>query len=174
MRNILILIFIQILHIQNAYAQEKPALGRVVSVEELSALENTVLPNGEGLPAGSGNATDGKVLYQSNCLACHGAGGKGGTNNQLVGGHGTLTSKHPVKTVGSYWPFATTLYDYIHRAMPYPSPGSLTDDEVYAVTAYILFMNDIIEKDLVLNAKNLPEIKMPNHDNIILGYKPPY
>jgi len=170
MRNILIII--QVLYSLNAYAEEKPELGRSVSAKELSALENTVLPNGEGLPSGSGNSTDGKKLYQSHCLACHGVGGKGGNNNQLVGGHGSLSTKHPVQTVGSYWPFATTLYSYIHRAMPYPSPGSLTDDEVYAVTAYILFMNNIIEKDTVLNASNLPKIKMPNRDNIIWGYKP--
>ena len=96
----------------------------------------------------------------------------GGVNDTLVGGHGTLTSDRPQKTIGSYWPYATTLFDYVRRAMPYQTPGSLENNELYAVTAYLLHLNGIIEEDKILNAETLPEIEMPNRDNFVWAYSP--
>ena len=130
------------------------------------------MPDGEGLPAGSGNAKAGTSVYVANCMACHGEKGVGGVNDTLVGGHGTLTSDRPQKTIGSYWPYATTLFDYVRRAMPYQTPGSLENNELYAVTAYLLHLNGIIEEDKILNAETLPEIEMPNRDNFVWAYSP--
>jgi len=110
----------------------------------------------------------GQVIYAARCAACHGTNGEKGIGPRLAGGQGTLASKAPVLTVGSYWPYATTLYDYIHRAMPLDSPQSLTPDEVYAVTAYTLHLNGIVKADAVLDATSLAGIKMPNRD----GFKP--
>ena len=114
-------------------------------------------------------------MYKAKCLSCHGEGGTSGEGlaDPLVGGTGSLASGQPVKTVGSYWPYATTLFDYIRRAMPYDAPLSLTDDEVYAVSAYVLWLNDgIVAEDLVLDAETLPAIKMPNREGFI-PYWPP-
>ena len=130
------------------------------------------MPDGEGLPTGSGTAKTGTSVYLANCMACHGEKGTGGINDTLVGGHGSLTSNRPQKTIGSYWPYATTLFDYVRRAMPYQTPGSLTNDEIYAVTAYLLYLNDIIDQDKELNAETLPEVKMPNRDNFVWAYSP--
>ena len=115
-----------------AQAGESPELGEPVSDEELAAIDYTVLPNGEGLPPGSGTARDGKSVYDLSCLACHGEGGSGGVNDVLAGGHGSLTGARPQKTVGSFWPYATTVFDYVRRAMPFQTPGSLSDGETYA------------------------------------------
>ena len=104
------------------------------------------------------------------CIACHGPQGSGTVNDQLVGGQGTLTGTTPIKTIGSYWPYATTVFDYVRRAMPYPTPHSLSDQEVYALTAYLLSLNGIIAKDAVMDAKTLPLVKMPNRGNFILSY----
>ncbi|RLA35050.1 MAG: cytochrome c [Gammaproteobacteria bacterium] len=153
-------------------AGEKPGLGKAISMEELAKVDYTVLPNGYGLPEGSGNAENGAVVYAQNCLACHGEDGTDGLNDRLVGGLGSLTTDKPVKTVGSYWPYATTLFDYVRRAMPYQAPGSLTNNQVYAVTAYILFLNGIVEEDAQLNAQTLPNVKMPNRDNVVWDYQP--
>lgn len=153
-------------------ADDKPGLGEAISVEDLAKVDFTVLPNGEGLPEGSGNAAIGATVYAQKCLACHGEGGTDGMNDRLVGGHGSLTTDKPVKTVGSYWPYATTLFDYTRRAMPYQSPGSLSNDELYSVTAYILFLNGIVEKDADMNAKTLANVKMPNRDSIVWDYQP--
>ena len=114
----------------------------------------------------------GKTLYARNCLACHGKTGKEGPNDVLVGGRGTLNTSKPVRTVGSYWPYATTVWDYINRAMPYDRPGSLSADEVYALTAYLLNLNDIIRDDEVMNAKTLPQVKMPNRNGFIGDPRP--
>jgi cytochrome c len=153
-------------------ASENPQLGEAVSMEELVEADYTVLPNGHGLPEGTGNVTNGAVVYAQYCLACHGEDGTDGINDRLVGGHGSLTTDKPVKTVGSYWPYATTLFDYVRRAMPYHAPGSLTNNQVYAVTAYLLFLNGIVEEDAELNAKTLPNVKMPNRDNVVWDYQP--
>ena len=153
-------------------AGEGPSLGTPLSASEVAAVDITVMPDGEGLPTGSGTAKTGTSVYLANCMACHGEKGTGGINDTLVGGHGSLTSNRPQKTIGSYWPYATTLFDYVRRAMPYQTPGSLANDEIYAVTAYLLYLNDIIDQDKELNAETLPEVKMPNRDNFVWAYSP--
>ena len=147
-----------------ARADTAPDLGIVVSEAELQAMSVSIMPNGEGLPPGSGDAVAGKTVYQINCMACHGEEGAGGINDRLVGGTGTLTSARPIKTVGSYWPYATTLFDYVRRAMPYRTPGALDNNELYAVTAYLLYLNDIVSEQDVMSATTLPSVRMPNRD----------
>ncbi len=153
-------------------AAEGPSLGVELSADEVATADITVMPDGEGLPVGSGNAKTGMSVYLANCIACHGEKGTGGINDTLVGGHGSLTSDRPQKTIGSYWPYATTLFDYVRRAMPYQTPGSLGNDDVYAVTAYLLYLNGIIEEDKELNASTLADVEMPNRDNFVWAYSP--
>jgi len=148
------------------YAQH-PNLGRPLSPEEISKLDITVAPDGTGLPAGSGSVSAGAKVYEEKCQSCHGPKGQGGPQDQLTGGIGTLTSEKPVKTPVSYWPSATTIFDYVRRAMPLQTPQSLTNDEVYAVTAYILSVDGIVPQDAVLDAKSLPQVKMPNRDGFV-------
>ena len=139
-----------------------PNLGRALSAEEIAAFDLTILPNGQGLPVGKGSVSTGKAVYLRECMACHGEEGKGGLNNRLAGGVGSIQSASPDVTVGSYWPEATTLFDYIRRAMPYTDSGRLTVDETYAVTAYVLFLSGIVESDAVVSHENLADIAMPN------------
>ncbi len=144
-----------------------PGLGQPATAEEVAAWDISIGPDGAGLPPGGGTAKQGAVIYEAKCLSCHGEGGAGGENlaDPLVGGIGSLASAQPMKTVGSFWPHATTLFDYIRRAMPYDAPLSLTDDEVYAVSAYVLWRNDgIVGQDEELNAETLRRVKMPNRD----------
>ena len=141
--------------------------GRPATPEEIQLWDIDVRPDGRGLPEGSGTVMHGKTVYEQNCLACHGVNGKDGIKDRLAGGEGTLISAKPVKTVGSYWPYATTLFDYIRRAMPYQSPGSLSVDDTYAVTAYILGLNGLLPEDGKLDNEALPKITMPNHDGFI-------
>jgi cytochrome c len=150
-----------------ALAQEGPHLGVPVTPEEIAAWDISVGPDGAGLPPGSGSAAAGAPIYTAKCQACHGEKGAGRPNDQLVGGQGTIATAAPVRTVGSYWPYATTLFDYIRRAMPIVQPQSLTADEVYALTAYLLFLNGVIEETAVMNATTLPAVKMPNRDNFV-------
>ncbi|TMH59622.1 MAG: cytochrome c, partial [Betaproteobacteria bacterium] len=135
-----------------------------------------VLPDGRGLPPGSGSVEQGKVIYQQQCVACHGANLQGGLADRLIGGRGTLANddpaKPPMKTIESYWPYATTIFDYVKRAMPLASPGSLSDDQVYAVTAYILSQAKIVPADIVLNASTLAAVRMPNRDGFIPDPRP--
>jgi len=144
-----------------------PDLGLEVKPEEIAAWDITVLPDGRGLPSGSGTAAEGGAVYFAKCAGCHGVKGLEGPADRLVGGICTLASKKPLKTVGSYWPYATTLFDYIRRAMPYNAPRSLTNDEVYAVSAYLLFLNGIIDPEARMDAKTLPQVKMPNRDGFV-------
>jgi len=144
-----------------------PDLGLEVKPEEIAAWDITVPPDGSGLPSGSGTATEGGAVYFVKCAGCHGLKGTGGPADPLVGGMGTLASKKPLKTVGSYWPYATTLFDYIRRAMPYNAPRSLTNDEVYALSAYLLFLNGIIDEKARMDAKTLPRVRMPNRDGFV-------
>lgn len=153
---------------------QKYKLGHVPPKELLAAWDIDVRPDGAGLPPGKGSVKQGQQVYMSNCAACHGDNGEGkrvegavGTFDRLVGGAGTLDKPNPVMTVGSFWPYATTLFDYVRRAMPFPAPQSLTTDEIYAVTAYVLFMNKIVPDDAVLDAKSLPQVRMPNRDGFI-------
>jgi len=141
--------------------------GRPATPDEIKLWDIDVRSDGKGLPEGSGTAAHGKEVFEENCAACHGEGGVGGIKDRLVGGQGTLASDKPVKTVGSYWPYATTLFDYIHRAMPYQAPGSLSIDDTYAVAAYILSLNGIIPADGKLDKASLPQVKMPNRDGFI-------
>jgi cytochrome c len=166
------IVALYLLAAESIIADDSPKLGEVVSSADISSLDFTILPNGDGLPNGSGTAAAGALVYQQNCLACHGTGGKDGLNDTLVGGRGSLATDHPQKTVGSYWPYATTLFDYVRRAMPYQAPGSLADDDVYAVTAYILYLNEIVGEDERLDANTLPEVRMPNRENFVWAYAP--
>jgi cytochrome c len=141
---------------------EGPGLGEPLSPAELEDLDVSVLPDGTGLPPGRGSVAEGRELYGQHCLACHGENGVGGINDRLAGGQGTLATATPVRTVGSYWPYATTLFDYLRKAMPYTAPGSLSASESYALTAYLLNLNGIVEADAVLDGKRLPAVEMPN------------
>ena len=146
---------------------ESPNLGRPVTPAELAAVELTVFSDGQGLPPGSGDAIRGAALYQERCLACHGARGEDGINDRLAGGRGSIGTDAPVITVGSFWPYATTLFDYVRRAMPYIAPGSLSADEVYSLSAYILFLNGVVGEREVIDAESLPRVEMPNADKFI-------
>lgn len=141
--------------------------GRQATPDEIALWDIDVRPDGKGLPPGSGTVAEGKQVFADNCAACHGDNGVGGIKDRLVGGPGTLASANPVKTVGSYWPYATTLFDYIHRAMPYQAPGSLSNDDTYAVAAYILSLNGILPADGKLDRDSLPRVKMPNRDGFV-------
>lgn len=144
-------------------APEGPRLGQPLSAEALARIEPTIFPDGRGLPTGKGSAAEGKLRYESQCLACHGPEGQGGSGGELVG-KSPLNGPHPDQTVGNYWPYATTLFDFIRRSMPLNAPRSLSDADVYALTAYLLALNGVIAHDHEVNAKTLPEIKMPNRD----------
>ena len=145
---------------------ESPHLGQPVSSTEVVAIDISIDPSGINLPVGSGTAVEGAAVYADQCVACHGSGATGGEKlaDPLVGGVGSLTTDKPMKTVVSYWPYATTLFDYTRRAMPLNAPMTLTDDEVYAVSAYLLFLGGVIEETHELNAKSLPQVQMPNRD----------
>ncbi len=147
-------------------------LGREATSEEIQAWDIDVAPDGEGLPDGRGTVVEGARVYAEHCTSCHGATGVEGPNPKLVGGQGTLGSAHPVKTVGSYWPYATTLFDYIYRAMPFVAPQSLTSDQVYAVTAWILFQNGLLDKDAVLDRETLPKVRMSHRDGFVPDPRP--
>lgn len=149
----------------------KPSFSEAASAEDISMNYLSIQPNGRNLPEGSGTAMEGAPLYQLHCAACHGAEGEGGLANKLVGGHGTLASDQPVKTLGSYWPYATTVFNYTRRAMPYLQPMSLSNDEYYAITAFMLNKNDIIAADAVMDKNSLPDVVMPNRDGFINAYE---
>jgi cytochrome c len=143
-------------------------VGRTPTAQEVQAMDIAIGTDGKELPPGSGNAKTGARLFNEKCVACHGENQEGSAQAPaLVGGKGTLTSLHPKMTAGSYWPFATTIFDYIRRAMPRYAEGSLKVDEVYSLTAFILFRNDIIKEDDVIDPTTLPKIKMPNRDGFI-------
>lgn len=162
-----------------AFAQGAPThygFGTAVMPQDLAG-KFSIPPDGRGLPPGSGTAATGAKIFAENCVACHGeklegnpAAGIGG--DRLIGGRGSLASKAPVKTVESYWPYATTLFDYIKRAMPFSAPGSLKDDEVYALVAYILAEGNVIKPNEVMDAKTLPKVMMPNRDGFIPDARP--
>jgi S-disulfanyl-L-cysteine oxidoreductase SoxD len=147
-------------------------IGRPAAPGEIAAWNIDVAPDGKGLPPGHGSVTQGAEVFASKCVACHGAEGQGKPMDRLVGGQGTLSNLKPVKTVGSYWPYATTLYDFIHRAMPFNAPQTLSADETYAVTAYLLHLNEIVPEDAVLDAASLPKVVMPAHDRFTSAYEP--
>ena len=143
-----------------------PNLGASPSAAKLAAMDISIPPSGAGLPAGGADARAGAKVYAAKCASCHGPKGEGKPADRLVGGQGTLT-KGPIRTVGSYWPYATTLFDYVRRAMPTTQPMSLTDEETYGASAYVLFLNGIIKEEEVMNAQSLPRVRMPNRDGFI-------
>lgn len=144
-------------------------LGRLAQLDEVAAWDIDIRPDGQGLPVGSGKVSDGEVVYNENCARCHGDFGEGiGRWPILAGGHDTLSDERPEKTIGSFWPYLSTVYDYIRRAMPFGSARSLNDDDIYALTAYILFLNDVVEdEDFVLSNENFSSIRLPNEKNFI-------
>jgi len=147
--------------------------GQSATPEQITGWDIDVRPDGKGLPPGSGSVEDGEYLYEDKCAECHGSFGEGvGKFPVLAGGEGSLRDDRPQKTVGSYWKYTSTLWDYIHRAMPFPQPESLEDDEVYAITAYVLYLNELVEDDFVLNRENLSSIRLPNEGNFIPDDRP--
>jgi cytochrome c len=151
-----------------ALSADGARFGAPIAPGDLSSWDISVGPDGAGLPPGRGTPAQGEAVYLAKCQACHGEKGAGRPNDVLVGGFGTIASDRPaVKTVGSYWPYATTLFDYIRRAMPFNESKSLTGDEAYAVSAYILQLNGVIGADDTLDAQSLPKVKMPNRDGFI-------
>ena len=144
-----------------------PAFGAAASAAEIAGFDISIPPSGAGLPAGSGTAKQGAAVYAAKCIACHGEKGVGKPADALVGGIGSLATARPVRTVGSYWPYATTLFDYTRRAMPITNPLSLSNDEVYAVSAYVLYLNGIVAEDAPMTATTLPLVRMPNRDGFI-------
>ncbi|MBR8167969.1 cytochrome c [Burkholderia cenocepacia] len=147
-------------------------LGQPVDAATIAAWDIDVASDGSGLPRGTGTVARGAHVFADTCAMCHGAAGQGGVGDPLVGGIGSLTDAKPKKTVGSYWPYATTLFDYIRRAMPYNAPQSLSADDVYAVTAYVLHLNGIVPDDATLDARTLPRVKMPNRDGFVADPRP--
>ena len=153
-----------------AVADQRPFnLGEVATAEQVAGWDIDVRPDGLGAPIGTGNAFDGEEVYADRCASCHGDFGEAVDNwPVLVGGEGTLASHDPVKTTGSYWPYASTMYDYIYRAMPFGEAQSLTHDETYQIVAYLLYMNDIIDDEFEVNQDNIGTIEMPNRDGFMM------
>lgn len=151
---------------------DRYGFGHAVTETEIKQWDIDIAPTGANLPPGRGTVKAGAGVYAAKCASCHGATGTEGPMPRLVGGRGTLTTEHPLKTVGSYWPYATTLYDYVYRAMPYTAPQSLTADETYAVVAWLLFQNGIIAENVVIDARSLPTITMPNRNGFIPDPRP--
>jgi len=151
-------------------AMDSPNLGREATPAQIAGWDTSVGPNGVGLPPGKGTPATGATVYEQKCQVCHGEKGAGQPNDRLVGGQGTLTTRAPIRTIGSYWPYATTVFDYVRRSMPYIQPHSLSDNEVYAVTAYLLNLNGIIGENDEMTAQTLPKVKMPNQSNFIVVY----
>ncbi|HZZ93021.1 MAG TPA: cytochrome c [Usitatibacter sp.] len=147
-----------------------PDLGKPITAAELAAWDTSIMPDGLGLPPGSGTAAQGAPVYAQKCASCHGENGKGGLASGLAA-RGAITSINAAeKTIGNFWPYATTLFDFIRRAMPWQAPRTLTNDEVYALTAYVLLLNRVIGEDEVMDAATLPKVRMPNRDGFILRF----
>src|SRR3954469_9614161 len=163
---------VTLLCVTGAKAQSPYGIGRVATTAEIAGWNIDVGGDGSNLPPGSGSVSHGSEVFGQQCAACHGAKGEGGVGDRLVGGQGTLTTQKPVRTVGSYWPYAPTLFDYIRRAMPQNAPQSLSNDDVYAVSAYILYLNGLLPVGATLDAETLPAVKMPNSDRFVSDPRP--
>ncbi|NVK29932.1 MAG: c-type cytochrome [Gammaproteobacteria bacterium] len=151
----------------------KYGYGRAPTQDEIDMMDIDVRPDGEGYPEGSGSVLEGEPLYIQQCAYCHGEFGESaGRWPVLAGGEGTLADERPEKTIGSYWPYASTIFDYVHRAMPFPAPQSLSDDETYAITAYLLYLNDLVDEDFVASKETLTGFKMPNEDGFFMDDRP--
>jgi cytochrome c len=151
---------------------EPLGLGTAPDPALLRAWDIDVTPDGAGLPAGKGSVADGRRIYAERCASCHGSTGAGGPMDRLAGGQGSLATGKPVKTIGSFWPYATTLFDYVRRAMPFDAPQSLAGDELYAVTGYLLHLNGIVPANAVLDAHSLAQVRMPNRDGFVPDPRP--
>jgi cytochrome c len=149
------------------FAQDSPHLGKSISEADVAAWDISILPDGTGLPAGSGTPDQGSTVFAGKCAVCHGENGKGGSAAALVGGQPLTSGIETSKTIANFWPYATTLFDFTRRAMPWPRPRTLTNEEVYALTAFILAQNKIIGANDVMNAQTLPKVRMPNRDGFI-------
>jgi mono/diheme cytochrome c family protein len=154
--------------VPGALAQSPYGIGRTATPAEVEGWNIDIGRDGSGLPPGSGTVSHGRDVFVQQCAACHGEKGEGGIGDRLVGGQGTLATAKPVRTVGSYWPYAPTLFDYIRRAMPQNAPESLSNDDIYAVSAYILNLNGLLPADATIDAKSLAASKMPNR-NMFVG-----
>jgi cytochrome c5 len=148
---------------------QTPNLGKPLTPAELAGWDINILSDGTGLPAGSGTPSEGARIYSAKCAMCHGENGKGGTNAKLVG-RDPIKDMESEKTIANFWPYATTVFDYIRRAMPWRQPRSLSNDEVYALTAYILSLNKLIGENETMNAQTLPKVRMPNRDFFIIRF----
>jgi len=153
-------------------AEERYGIGRAATPAEIAGWNIDIGRDGANLPPGSGSVARGRVVFSEQCASCHGDSGQGGVGDRLAGGQGTLASPKPIRTVGSYWPYASTLFDYIRRAMPQNAPQSLDNADVYAVSAYILSLNGIVPENAVLDARSLAAIRMPNRDGFISDPRP--
>jgi cytochrome c len=155
-----------------AQAQSPYGIGRVATPAEIGGWNIDIGRDGGGLPPGNGTVSHGREVFAQQCAACHGEKGEGGVGDKLAGGQGTIATAKPVRTVGSFWPYAPTLFDYIRRAMPQNAPQSLSNEDVYAVSAYVLNLNGLLPADATLDAKSLAAIKMPNRDNFVGDTRP--
>jgi len=155
------------IHTGMAADNETPGLGTPVTPADLAQFDLIVEPDGAGLPAGAGTAMAGEAVFRSRCQSCHGESGEGRTSATVLVGGSMQSEGPPLRTVGSYWPHATTLFDFIRRAMPADAPKSLSASEVYQVTAYVLYLNGIVARDEVIDADTLPAIEMPNRDGFV-------
>ena len=153
-------------------AQGAYGIGRTATPAEIAGWNIDIDRDGSNLPPGSGSVSHGQEVFDQQCASCHGAKGEGGLGDRLVGGQGTIATPKPVRTVGSFWPYAPTLFDYIRRAMPQNAPQSLDNDDVYAVSAYILNLNGLLAADATLDAKTLSAIKMPNRSMFVGDPRP--
>jgi len=147
-----------------------PNLGKPVTQAELATWDISILPDGKGLPPGSGTPAQGAKVYAQKCTLCHGENGRGATSSALVGGAPLTSGIETVKTISNFWGYSTTLFDFIRRAMPWQQPRSLSNDEVYALCAYILSLNKLIGENDAMNAETLPRVKMPNRDGFIIRF----
>lgn len=168
----LLVVMLATLTSYSAQAQGVYKMGRPATAADIASWNLDVAPDGKNLPAGSGSVKQGREVYTAQCAACHGATGEGGAGDRLSGGIGTLATPKPVRTVGSYWPYATTLFDYIRRAMPLHAPQSLTASDVYAVSGYVLFLNGVVQEDATMDARTLSAVKMPNRDGFVSDPRP--
>ena len=166
----IVLIFVALAASTSSVAQETSNLGRPASPAEIARWDISIPPDGLGCRPGAGTPAQGAVVDTQKCQSCHGEKGAGKPNDPMVGGQDILTSKEAVRTIGSYWPYVTTVFDYVRRAMPYTQSQSLTNEEVYAVTAYLLHLNGVIGVEDVMSVQTLPQVKMPNRDNFIAVY----
>jgi len=164
-------------HAVTSMAQTPPGpthygIGHAATPAQILSWNIDVAPDGKNLPPGSGSVAHGKEVYFAQCAACHGPQAQGGIGDRLVGGQGTLATSAPVKTIGSYWPYATTLFDYIRRAMPLNAPQSMSNTDVYAVAGYLLYLNGLVREEAVIDAKTLADLKMPNRDGFVGDVRP--